>query len=219
MKKMMMLAAMAMLAVTAQAISFDWDNATTVGGGYINSTTNTKWEHLITPSDYSASDGSFGVRVTYAGTAASTGNYAWTTMLCLGIADDHWYQLKLTDNDKTRWLTNSEDGESGANDNTAGAISYGETVNHTYSFLYDATAKTMEIAITENGTTTSLKTLTDVTIDGTQQVSLWAGSNNKSLATIFNGTATYTVQVIPEPTALALLALGVAGVALKRKMK
>ncbi len=202
MKKALLTLALAGTATLASAITFNWANATTLQSGVVGES----WSTTITP------EGSFAVRVTYVGTAVSSGNYGNKDLIQLSDGTN-WYLMENDDreNPGTKYSGKSQTG--GNSPGTEGGIPWGHEVNHTYAFLYDHEAKTLEYRVIDSGVETSLVTYNNITFGEEITVSGAGG-----LTGIFNGEANYSVQmVLPEPGVMALLALGVGAIALRRK--
>ncbi len=119
---------------------------------------------------------------------------------------------------------------SGADGAPSGTItnmfSAGETGDYTFAIVYDDSEGTLESFFLKDGAATSIFKTDSVDIG--DWITIAAGEDGRALTgdgAIFNDSTSYKVEytsnisALPEPTALALLALGVAGLALKRKVK
>ncbi len=105
-------------------------------------------------------------------------------------------------------------------------FSAGETGDYTFAIVYDDSEGTLESFFLKDGAATSIFKTDSVDIG--DWITIAAGEDGRALTgdgAIFNDSTSYKVEytsnisALPEPTALALLALGVAGLALKRKVK
>lgn len=228
MKRLSLFCVVLGLAGMAQAITFDWSQAADV------SLTRDAASGVYTAADLDIAAGSaFAIQLTVHVANPADFNYYSTwysnrAFLTLGNADGR--QLTI-DN---RYHTQDRDQPMGV---WAGGVY--QTIDATlemaaenrFVFAYDPEAR--EMTITQNGTliatldekalpefaaitTLSLAGWADA--DGTLH-DAWAGSGLSPLDpdnwSIDN--VSYTVSLLPEPTALALLALGVAGAALRRR--
>ncbi len=214
MKKMMMLAAMAMMAVTAQAVTVAWNDGKTVAtvSGIEDNADSITVVATITVAEGATWGGDKGILmyntsfhsnngagiVTYSegfgfhthGT--HTNGSAWSgyddsyTGLNLGVGT---HKLEMYFTDYTHNGTNGWKIDCGYIDSNG--VFQVEAVNNSMHFVTNE----------QLGLTNGSFTLTVGNING------------------FSVTDVAVATTVPEPTALALLALGVAGVALKRKMK
>lgn len=212
MKRLMFLALCAVMAATAGVVTVTWTKALE---GTVSVDNNYQWSIGTNDAsiDYNG-NADFAVRVTYSGTFKASLT-AWSSLLSINGRGD---------------ITEIQNAGSGAAWMTGNATSTGkffeggQVADVTFTLVYDHDRKTVT-AMASDGTTTEIFGSRSVTIDA--WVTLSAGVNsNRLLDRLFDdGGATYVVEytkdiegVLPEPTALALLALGVAGFALRRKI-
>ncbi len=241
MKKMMMLAAMAMMAVTAQAVTMTWETgaADSIYSGKkfptdATSSTATQASFSIlvqTKVAAIANDtvqgghniATIGVTTGAEGvTAQNLYALMYGTANNLGDPDGHIGVEEKVTTDGTWGVEGSlpdtkADGQYlltftiERNDNSVNVVGYANEVGATALYKVFETSATLtsnfELTVTTSQEDSNWTILETAAYDGILSTENIAWMTKE-------GTA-----VLPEPTALALLALGVAGVALKRKMK
>ncbi len=212
MKKMMMLAAMAMMAVTAQAVSISW-----------------------------AADSGRGTQVgTVSGIADDTLKIAVSAIVVLDDADfaghNEWGILTYNYKTNVGFLAyapgtdsnhNATDGGIGFRSHAEWAPDYaGSNANGTYSIemVFERADTDSNWAVSYSWTSTAGDDISGTASEITsEQLGLSNGSFQLETGAVsgisLDIDSVAVVASVPEPTALALLALGVAGLALKRKMK
>ncbi len=198
MKKMMMLAAMAMMALTAQAVTLTWSDGYNPGSEASTAFTGTQKATIkltFTVNDLTTTTG----KIDFFSILLGTENSAYNSIVLRHAPANNNYQaLRLTFNSNGGGFSHSD-------------LTLATGTEHTLIFTYDR-AQANNLVWTLNGgaatTWTQGITLGDA-------LTFQVNSNNSPFATVTGVSA----EIVPEPTALALLALGVAGLALKRKMK
>ncbi len=217
MKKVLALAAAAMMAFSVQAVTTGWTEVTT-------ETTRSSAGHKDLCYSVAANgNGTVAALVTYSGTigtgtvlAASKGAQY---ILSIGIDEDGNYVIG---SDKATLTTTTKVAASGQQILGIAFHRKNGTVMGDIEFSVDGV-----VIGTASGTPIST---------GPMSWTVWGKDRNDTAATLYSGSATYdvwainqkldaatiksdiTAKALPEPTVVALLALGVAGLALKRKV-
>ncbi len=241
MKKMMMFAAMAMMAVTAQAVTINWGDKLTATGITIEggTTVNTRYEFptaiATSASNETVTKGAIKVVTTFSASESISG---WPGYLFM--FGETWTTASANMKGFGYYFGQHSTGLVNEHFNIGSNVAWSDLQNPTlvngekYEFIIAMERNGGELGVDIYMNDTKIATLTANTecywyqsisggskLNGTDVVADIGKVSLFGTEVYFAGDVSRAdvAATLPEPTALALLALGVAGVALKRKMK
>ncbi len=207
----------------ASAVTVDWDAITwkNVGTG-----TSREWS-IASNSEAIGYTGNadFALRVTYAGTTGDTiGNVAKAYLQI--TAGETMYNIQGGPGWNDVWVVDGyESSSTNYTVNNSVALPANTKVDLSFAVVYDHSEKQLDAYATLNGTTALVGQITNLNFTDWVTFGTNTDWDNRKLTGVFveegfSYSVDYTNNIapMPEPTVLALLALGVAGIALKRKV-